>query len=154
MNEKIYDVCSTIPDEDRKKNMGAFFRSIHSTLNHLLYGDIAWIERLRDNKFTPRPMGVDLYDDFDELRVQRVKLDREIIDWVETITDEYLKADFTYHTNVDDKVRILPTWVLVTHMFNHQTHHRGQVTTLMKQLGYEPGITDIPWLPRFEKKEN
>jgi uncharacterized damage-inducible protein DinB len=42
---------------------------------------------------------------------------------------------------------VLPTWVLVTHMFNHQTHHRGQITTLLKQLGYDPGVTDIPWLP-------
>ena len=42
---------------------------------------------------------------------------------------------------------ILPTWVLVTHMFNHQTHHRGQLTTLLSRLGYNPGVTDIPWLP-------
>nr|WP_226585121.1 DinB family protein [Microseira wollei] len=48
---------------------------------------------------------------------------------------------------MDGKTRVLPTWILVTHMFNHQTHHRGQLTTLLSQLGDNPGITDLPWLP-------
>lgn len=86
MDFKIYSVCLDIPDNLRKKDMGAFFKSIHSTLNHIYYGDLAWLERLRHNTFTPRKIGAD----------------------------------------------------------------RGQVTTLMKQLGHEPGITDIRWLPSLE----
>jgi len=57
---------------------------------------------------------------------------------------------FEYTNNVDQKTRVLSAWMLVTHLFNHQTHHRGQLTTLIKQLGYEPGITDLPWLPELE----
>lgn len=147
MDDKIYAVCGEIPDNARKKDMGAFFKSIHGTLNHIYYGDIAWLERLRDNKFTPRKLGADIFNDFDELRAAQEKTDIEIIDWAKTLTPEYLSSTYDYVSNVEGFKRTLPRWVLAAHMFNHQTHHRGQVTTLIKQLGIDPGITDIPWLP-------
>jgi uncharacterized damage-inducible protein DinB len=151
MDGKLYDVCSRIADDERKKDMGAFFKSIHGTLNHIYFGDIAWLERLRDNKFTPRKLGVDIFEDFNKLRTAQEKIDEEIIDWVKTLTTEYLNGDFAYTSNVDETTRILPRWILATHMFNHQTHHRGQLTALIKQLGIDPGITDIPWLPSLQK---
>lgn len=86
MDGKIYDVCSRIPDCDRKKDMGAFFKSIHGTLNHIYFGDIAWLERLRDNKFTQRALGVDIFDDFNEMRAAQEKLDGEIIEWAVALT--------------------------------------------------------------------
>lgn len=147
MDEKIYNVCLQIPDEIRKKDLGAFFKSIHSTLNHIYYGDLAWIERLRDKKFTPRQISIDLYEDFDDLRAAQNRIDLDILDWVRDLTPDKLNQTFDYVSNVGNFSRKLPIWVLTTHMFNHQTHHRGQLTTLIKQLGYEPGITDIPWLP-------
>ena len=52
-----------------------------------------------------------------------------------------------YRSVVDDKVRRLPAAVAAVHLFNHGTHHRGQLTTLMKQAGVDPGVTDLPWLP-------
>ena len=62
----------------------------------------------------------------------------------------WLAETLQYRSNVDGITRVLPAWILVTHVFNHQTHHRGQVTTLMKQLGHDPGVTDIPWLPELK----
>ena len=150
MNSKIFTVCEDIPDSERKRDMSAFFKSIHGTLNHILYGDIAWLERLRDNTYTPGTIENNLFADFEALKKKREETDREIIEWANSLEQQYLRQDHTYTTNVDNKTRDLPVWVLATHMFNHQTHHRGQVTTLIKQLGYEPGITDIPWLPVFE----
>ena len=150
MDGKIYNICQEIPDKKRKKDMGAFFKSIHSTLNHIYFGDIAWLERLRNNKFTPRKIGVDIFDDFQDLQVAQEKIDTEILDWARALTPEALNESFDYVSNVEDFSRTLPRWVLATHMFNHQTHHRGQLTTLIKQLGYEPGITDIPWVPCLE----
>ena len=93
-----------------------------------------------------------MFEDFEELRASQEKMDSEIIDWARALTPEILNKSFDYVSNVENFSRTLPTWVLATHMFNHQTHHRGQVTTLVKQLGYEPGITDIPWLPCLEDK--
>ncbi|MCL4246128.1 MAG: damage-inducible protein DinB, partial [Candidatus Dadabacteria bacterium] len=101
MDGKIYDKCAAIPDADRKKDMGAFFKSIHSTLNHIYYGDVSWIERLRDDAYTPRQIGVDFFDNFDELRAAQEKLDAEILDWARSLTPEYLSAEYSYVSNVD-----------------------------------------------------
>ncbi len=147
MNQNLYSVCEAIPDEQRKQDLGAFFKSIHGTLNHLLYGDKAWMGRFIGSPFSVTVIGQDLYDDFDTLKAEREKCDREILEWSIALDSNWLNQPFEYTSNVDGKHRVLPTWVLVTHMFNHQTHHRGQVTTLIKQVGYEPGLTDIPWLP-------
>ncbi len=86
------------------------------------------------------------------MRAAQEKIDLEIIEWTGTLTPEYLNGDYEYKSNVDGKTRILPRWILATHMFNHQTHHRGQLTTLIMQLGIDPGVTDIPWLPCLTEK--
>jgi len=95
-------------------------------------------------KPSAKVIGQELYSDFGELREQRDMTDREIVEWAKNLSPEWLEKPFEYRSNVDGKTRILPTWVLVVHMFNHQTHHRGQLTTLLSQLGYDPGITDLP----------
>ena len=125
MDVKIYDVCGRIPDAERKKDMGAFFKSIHGTLNHIYYGDRDWLERLRDSKFTPRKLGVNIFENFEELRSAQENIDTEIIDWAKTLKPEYLNSTYDYVSNVEGFRRTLPRWVLATHMFNHQTHHRG-----------------------------
>lgn len=150
MNEKLYQVCAEIPDQKRKEDLGAFFQSIHGTLNHLLYGDKAWMGRFTGHPYSITVIGQDLYDNFEELREERIKTDQEILEWSNSLSVEWLESPFEYTSNVDQKTRVLPTWILVTHLFNHQIHHRGQLTTLIKQLGYEPGITDFPWLPELE----
>jgi len=150
MNQKLYAVCAEIPDADRKQDRGAFFKSIHGTLNHLLYGDRAWLGRFVNQPFSVRVIGQDLYTEFAELQREREICDREILNWATNVSPDWLAQPFNYTSNVDGETRILPTWVLVTHMFNHQTHHRGQLTTLLSQLGYNPGITDLPWLPSFQ----
>jgi DinB family len=81
------------------------------------------------------------------LRAEREKTDRQILDWIKHLDANWLNQPFEYTSNVDGQRRVLPAWILVTHLFNHQTHHRGQVTTSIEQLGYDPGVTDIPWLP-------
>lgn len=149
MNCRIFAVCAGIPDADRRRDLGAFFKSIHATLDHIYYGDVAWM-----NRFSGQAPGVDigqqLNPTFDGLKAAREAMDEAIIEWAEQLDETWLKEEFRYTSNVDGKTRVLPAWVLVTHLFNHQTHHRGQVTTLIKQLGYEPGVTDIPWLPELD----
>lgn len=148
MNQKLYAICATIPDRNRKEDLGAFFQSIHGTLNHLLYADRVWLGR-----FQAQPVAgnvrQELYADFDQLRQARTVMDEEILTWTKQLSEHWLAQPFEYRSGIDGKTRILPTWVLVTHLFNHQTHHRGQLTTLLTQLGYDPGVTDIPWMPQF-----
>jgi len=148
MNRKLYAVCAEIPDQRRREDLGAFFKSIHGTLNHLLFGDMAWMGRF---KGWPRrhEIGEEIYADFDELRAAREEMDETILEWVNGLTGDWLDEPLEWVSGMDGRTRRIPRRILVIHMFNHQTHHRGQLTTLIKQLGYEPGVTDIPWMPVF-----
>lgn len=146
MNRRLFAVCARIPAADRQRDMGAFFGSIQATLDHIYYGDRAWMDRFAGRR-PAVALGQTVHDDFACLRRARHTLDDEILAWAERLDPAWLARAFEYTSNVDGRTRVLPSWVLVTHMFNHQTHHRGQVTTLIKQLGHEPGVTDIPWLP-------
>jgi uncharacterized damage-inducible protein DinB len=148
MNHKLYAICADLSDEARKQDRGAFFKSIHGTLNHLLFGDIVWMARFQQ-RAVPNRIIAELHADFGELRTAREAMDARILDWSATLTPHWLAAPFTFTSNVDRKVRTLPAWVLVAQLFNHQTHHRGQLTTLRSQLGIDPGVTDIPFLPEF-----
>lgn len=150
-NQKFYALCDKLDDDTRKKDMGAFFGSIHRTLDHILYGDIAWLERLRDRSYTPRDINKIMYEDWKELKSHRFRIDQEIEEWVLSITDEQLNQIHTYTSNVDNKERNIPYWALVHHIFHHQTHHRGQMTTLLSQLGIDFGSTDIPFMPMFSE---
>jgi len=149
MNKKLYAVCAGIMDTDRKKDLGAFFGSVHGTLNHLLFGDTVWMARFTGTA-GPTEIIAEMHADFEMLRAAQAAMDRQILDWAGTLNREWLAAPLRFTSNVDRKPRVMPAWTLVAHLFNHQTHHRGQLTTLIKQLGYEPGVTDIPWLPEFE----
>lgn len=145
MNGKLYACAEPLGDAARRRDLGAFFGSVHGTLDHLLYGDSAWMGRFTGASSLP-VLGETMHADFDAMRAARQALDERIVAWSASLTDAWLARDFTYNSSVDNRTRTLPAWTLVTHMFNHQTHHRGQVTTLLKQLGADPGVTDLPWL--------
>ena len=147
MNQKVYAVCTEIEDAERKRDRGAFFGSIHGTLNHLLFGDRAWIGRFTGKAYANAPIGTDLYEDFDELHGARQEMDRDILAWSENLTEAWLNGELTWTSALDGRTRARPNWLLASHLFNHQTHHRGQLTTLLSQLGYDVGPTDLPWLP-------
>jgi uncharacterized damage-inducible protein DinB len=141
MNEKLYAVCAQVSDEDRKRDRKAFFRSIHGTLNHLLLTDRGWLGRFNGKPWAFRSLDQELYADFDELRRERTKTDREIEEFVIGITPERLDAPFSYQNYAANKFTH-PLSPALVHLFNHQTHHRGQLTTLLSQLGIDPGVTD------------
>jgi uncharacterized damage-inducible protein DinB len=145
MNQKLYALCADLSDTERQLDRGAFFKSIHGTLNHILIGDLMWLGRFTLPQFAGK-VSDELYSDFSELRAERERLDRTIVTWVQNLTPDWLEQPLTYTSAIDRKTRTLPRWLLLTHMFNHQTHHRGQLTTLLSQMGLDPGVTDIPWM--------
>jgi uncharacterized damage-inducible protein DinB len=147
MNERLYDVCAALPDTVRKEDREAPFRSIHGTLNHLLLADRVWMGRFLGEPFPIRSLDQELYADFAELRRERAATDLVIEEWAAALTGERLAADFTFTTSVKPQPYTLPLWFIVQHMFNHQTHHRGQLTTLLEQLGCDYGVTDLLVLP-------
>jgi uncharacterized damage-inducible protein DinB len=149
MNAKIYGASATLSETALHEPCGAFFGSIYLTLNHIAYADLAFLSRFTGEPAEVPPLGVDLFGGFAPLRLEREQLDRRIVNWSATLTPEWLAAPLTYSSRVDGLERTVLKWVLLTHLFNHQTHHRGQVTTLLSQRGIDVGSTDLPFMPRF-----
>jgi uncharacterized damage-inducible protein DinB len=147
-NENLYGVADGLSDAERRRERGAFFGSIHATLNHLLWGDRTWMSRFAG---TPRPDGgipqsVSLHADWNDLKRERAAFDAVIIDWADRLDAAWLSEELTWFSAaIKTEVR-KPRWLLVTHMFNHQTHHRGQVHCMLTQAGGKPGDTDLPFM--------
>lgn len=146
----MYALCASIPDAELVRDRGAFFKSIYASLNHIAYGDLAFLSRFTGTPSVVPEPGADLFGTFSLLRAERATLDKRILAWSESLSPAWLAQPLTYTSKIDGKSRTVPKWVLVTHMFNHQTHHRGQVTTLLSQMGLDVGTTDIPFMPQFQ----
>lgn len=147
MNDKLYACAAALSDEERKRDMGAFFGSIHGTLNHLYIVDEAWLQRFAAEPVSMTSTREERYADFDQLRQARRELDARITAWAAQVNDKNTAAPFRFQSVAYQREMVFPGWAVVVQMFNHQTHHRGQVTTLLKQLGQDPGITDFPITP-------
>jgi uncharacterized damage-inducible protein DinB len=150
MNTRMYALCATLSAAELHQDRGAFFKSIYGTLNHIAYGDIAFMTRFTGDGHTIPEPGADLFGSFVHLNTERVRLDQRILDWSAALTPPWLAEPLTYTSKIDGKTRTVLRWVLVTHMFNHQTHHRGQVTTLLSQMGLDMGSTDLPFMEQFQ----
>jgi uncharacterized damage-inducible protein DinB len=148
MNRRIYAAAARLTDAARREDEGAFFGSIHRTLSHLLWGDLVWMHRFAD---WPPPPGTlrespDAFPDWAELSRRRVETDSAIEAWAERVTPEFLAGTLSWHSAVAGREVSRPTALLVAHMFNHETHHRGQVHALITRAGGETGDTDLPFV--------
>lgn len=147
-NESLYGSAGTLTDAQRKEPRGAFFGSIHGTLNHLLWGDQMWMSRFAG---TALPKGQRPADStaeretWDELKAARIAFDGVIVTWADKLDPKWLEGDLTWLSGAAGREVTKPKWLLVTHLFNHQTHHRGQVHCMLTQCGAKPGVTDLPF---------
>jgi uncharacterized damage-inducible protein DinB len=151
MNERLYAVVDEFSEEERMRDRGAFFGSMHRTLNHVLWGDRIWLSRFTNQVCTVPAFGADMYADFAELTRERATTDTLILNWTGNLTPEWLAGSLEYRSASDGKLRRLVHWVAATHMFRHATHHRGQLATLIKQAGKDTGVTDLQFLPGAAK---
>jgi uncharacterized damage-inducible protein DinB len=148
-NGNLYGVADRLPDDERRRERGAFFGSIHKTLSHILWGDQVWMSRFTD---VPKPQAgipesVTLYPDWTGLNAERARFDQTIIDWADNVDDAWLSIEQTFYSTATKREWTRPRWMLVTHMFNHQTHHRGQVHCILTQAGGKPSDTDLTVMP-------
>ncbi|MDP7418700.1 MAG: DinB family protein [Gammaproteobacteria bacterium] len=139
MNQQFYTVCEQLGEEELRQDRGAYFKSIFGTLNHMLLTDRLWLSGFLGNPISFSSLFEELYDNFAEQRSGREQTDADIKVWVEGLTVKSLQVPFS------DGLQ-LPLWVTITHFFNHQTHHRGQLSTLLSQAGLNFGATDLPWI--------
>ena len=148
-NQNLYGVADRLSDEERRCERGAFFGSIHKTLSHLLWADQVWMSRFAD---VPKPAGgipesVSMYTEWDGLKRDRADFDATIAAWADGLDPAWLDGDLTWYSGAAKRDVTRPKWLLVSHMFNHQTHHRGQVHCMLTQAGGKPGATDLTLTP-------
>jgi uncharacterized damage-inducible protein DinB len=148
-NQNLYGAAAGLGEAERQRACGAFFGSIQGTLSHLLWADRMWMSRFAG---TPPPEGgipqsAALYQDWEVLRRDRAAFDDDIIAWADAFDPAWLDGDLTWYSGAAKREITKPKSVLLTHFFNHQTHHRGQVHCLLTQAGAKPGDTDLPMLP-------
>jgi len=145
MNRRTYAAAARLGDAERKQDRGAFWSSIHGTLNHLLWGDRQWMSRFAGwdaNKLNQK-QSTQLYDDFNELRGARVRLDMAMEDWAANVTQAWIDEDLVWFSGSTRKEMHAPRGMLMAHLHNHQTHHRGQVHQMLYEAGQDVGDTDL-----------
>jgi uncharacterized damage-inducible protein DinB len=130
-NRRIYEAAAALPEADYRSDGGAFFGSVHGTLNHLLVADRIWMRRFTGEGPVQTKLDEILFDDLASLRVEREAQDGRINAYVDGLSEKQLGETFTYRTivrPVDITQALAPA---LSHFFNHQTHHRGQVHALL-----------------------
>ncbi len=154
MNSNIYKLCETLSAEALLEDRRAYFGSMQATLNHLLVGDTFWFKRFAGHPAgfkslayvvaLPMPASLDecTYTDFAELKAARELMDSAIVAFSKEASEEAYEAVLSYENSRGQKFN-KHFGYLVQHIFNHQTHHRGQLTTLLSQLGLDNGMTDM-----------
>lgn len=158
MNARLYGLAAQLDPNELRADKGAFFGSILSTLHHLHASDAHWMRRFAEHatalvslnglreRTLPELVRRITYPDFQVLRVERESLDRTIVAFADEAT-EALYGETLRYTNSAGDGHAQCFALVLRHFFNHQTHHRGQVTTLFSQLGVDVGVTDLSGLP-------
>lgn len=157
MNRKLYETAGKLTAAQLAENRGAFFGSVLGTLNHIMVADTLWLQRFASAlpqhpeldviRQLPTPASLDatLFDDFAALQQQREVLDAAILAFANSVTDDEL-AGLVRYKSLKGMPASRQLFSLLMHFFNHETHHRGQVTTLLSQGGLDVGVTDLVML--------
>lgn len=142
-NARLYGMARQLPDEQYRRDVGAYFKSLHGTLNHILTADLIWMRRLTGTGDHPKKLNAIVFDDLATLSAARQREDRRIIDLVESLSEAQLEMDVEYQMLGGAAVKQRRGEILA-HLFNHQTHHRGQAHTVLTLLGVaEPPPLDL-----------
>ena len=142
-NTRIYDSVARLPDAAYRADRKAFFGSIHRTLNHLLLVDRLWSARVAGKDSGIRALDTVLYDDFPALRAARGDEDRRLIELVDSLGENDLRKPIPYRRIIGDGMEEARAGHMLLTLFNHQTHHRGQVHTLLTQADIVPPALDV-----------
>jgi uncharacterized damage-inducible protein DinB len=142
-NARLYDSVAQLPPARYFDDQGAYFGSVHRTLNHLLVVDRLWTGRIQGIERGIRALDQVLCEDFAGLRTAREQEDRRLIALVDTLDDEDLRRPVRYRRMIGDGFEVLAVRHILMTLFNHQTHHRGQVHTLLTQAWITPPPLDV-----------
>ena len=142
-NARLFRMAVALPEEEYRRNVGAYFGSLHGTLNHLLTADRIWMRRLTGRGEHPEKLDTILYDERHALRTAREAQDLRILAFVQGLEESDFERQWDYRT-LDGSSRRQPLGEILSHLFNHHTHHRGQSHAILTMLGVvEPEPLDL-----------
>jgi uncharacterized damage-inducible protein DinB len=150
-NERLYAAAAELNDDEYRRDMHAFFSSLHGTLNHLLVTDRIWLYRFTGEGKAPKALDAILCHRLEDLKAARVQEDTRILDWINGLDSAAIAGRFTYTTISDMRTisqRLAPA---LAHLFNHQTHHRGQAHAILTALGKSAPSFDLIQFQRTEE---
>ncbi len=147
-NLRVYAAAAALSDADYRADRGAFFRSVHGTLNHILVADRIWMHRFTGEGAAPTRLDEILFEDLSDLAREREREDARIAHWVGGLSEADLERTVRYRTITNPKDVEQPLAPILLHLFNHQTHHRGQVHAMLTGLGAPSLALDLPWFQR------
>jgi uncharacterized damage-inducible protein DinB len=142
-NRRVYAAAAALSDADYRADRGAFFKSVHGTLNHLLVADRIWMRRFTGEGNAPNRLDAILFESLAELRTAREQEDQRIEAYIAGLNDTALAAFFRYRTITNPMDVEQPLAPALLHFFNHQTHHRGQAHALLTGLTGEAPSLDL-----------
>jgi len=148
-NESLYEAAAMLSDDARRQDRGAFFGSIHGTLSHIYWADRVWLSRfdLCAPPDVPNPESGRFVDDFAELRAKRAELDAVLITFCDGYEPGEVKGALEWYSGAIGANAKAPLGVVMTHIFNHQTHHRGQAHAMLTAAGARPKDTCLFIMP-------
>ena len=148
-NDNLVTAADGLDEAARRADRGAFFGSIFSTFNHLLWADRMWMSRLAGFPQPTKPPAESVVEtpDWSSYKAARSDIDTEICSWAARCEDSDLTGDLTWFAGFAKREISKPLGFVIVHVFNHQTHHRGQVHAMLTAAGARPGDTDLPLLP-------
>lgn len=142
-NRRVYAAAAALPEADYRRDAGAFFGSLHGTLNHLLVGDRIWMRRFTGEGPQPDRLDAVLYEELAALRAAREAEDARIEAYVAGLEEATLRGRFRYRTIVRPVDVEQPLAPALLHFFNHQTHHRGQAHALLTRFAGDAPSLDL-----------
>ena len=149
-NQWMFQAADALPEAERVADRGAFWSSIQGTLSHLMWGDTLWISRFDGGEGPVSALvGADTTTAYDwpAMMAGRPLLDARIAAWAWDLFDEDLDGDLTWYSGALQREMTQPKKICVMQLFNHQTHHRGQVHAILTAAGVKTDDTDIPFMP-------
>ncbi|MCQ8103701.1 DinB family protein [Methylomonas sp. SURF-2] len=147
VNQRLYVACASLTDDERKRDRGVFFHSIHGTWNHLLLGDRVWLARLQCQPLPYQRLDLELYADFAELRAAQTDCDQALLDWIQGLQTDDLQWRIAFRSLSTGQDKDLSVATMLTTLLIHKTHHRGQITALLSQCGCDYGAIDFICAP-------
>lgn len=152
-NRLLYAAVTELSEDELHRDTGAFFGSVFATLSHILVADRVWLNRFIGEGPKPKTLDEKPYATFPELKAARIQEDARIIDYIDSLTPDQLEASFSYTPVTSPALVSHKLWPALTHFFNHQTHHRGQIHAGLTGMGKPSLSLDLIYFVRSEGKQ-